>query len=515
MSASNHRWLVMRLEAPLMAFGGVAIDHIGVTRDFPAASMMTGLLASALGCDRTDWEKHQRLQDRLVFAACRDREARKGRLTDTQNAKLQKNDKGWTTRGSVETRGGDKGKMDAPHRRRRDFHMDTRVIVVLRLAPDDTHPTLDDIANALDHPARPLFPRAQALPARPAVVGGGCPPLRPFRHGPWRAFTGIDFRKQYCPRAVARGGRPQNRRGCGPHCRSSGPQKLAHRNAWRRTHRGGGPNHNCTGKKTMNRLLFVRLAIDLMAFGRVAAQQGLPRDEGLAMHHMLAETFGKAAVQPFRLMHARNGGQTGTLYGYTTLPDAQLLEAAGTFAVPETADVFDLRTMRAKPMPQRLPEGMRLGFDVHVRPVRKTPCALHGWSREAHRRVLNGKPPGFIAKGAEVDAFLLERLRDNPGEPADRKFQSEGRTREAVYLDWLAERLVPAAKLDKQASRVRRIRRRKVFRNGKPVNGPDATVHGEMTVRDPAAMMILLSKGVGRHTAYGYGMLLLRPPARR
>ena len=42
-------WLILRLEAPLIAFGGVAIDHIGVIRDFPALSMLTGLFANALG----------------------------------------------------------------------------------------------------------------------------------------------------------------------------------------------------------------------------------------------------------------------------------------------------------------------------------------------------------------------------------------------------------------------------------------------------------------------------------
>jgi CRISPR system Cascade subunit CasD len=44
----------MRLEAPLMAFGGEAIDNYGVIRDFPALSMVTGLLANALGYRREE-----------------------------------------------------------------------------------------------------------------------------------------------------------------------------------------------------------------------------------------------------------------------------------------------------------------------------------------------------------------------------------------------------------------------------------------------------------------------------
>jgi CRISPR-associated Cas5-like protein len=44
----------MRLEAPLMAFGGETIDNYGVIRDFPALSMVTGLFANALGYRREE-----------------------------------------------------------------------------------------------------------------------------------------------------------------------------------------------------------------------------------------------------------------------------------------------------------------------------------------------------------------------------------------------------------------------------------------------------------------------------
>ena len=162
----DHRWLVLRLEAPLVAFGGVTIDQMGVTRDFPAASMMTGLLANALGLRRTQWQQHQALQDRLVFAARRERASPTGPLTDTQNARLAKADKGWTTRGTPEGRDG--ASYGAPHRRWRDYHADACVIVALRLAPADQGPDLDALAAALDRPARPLFiGRKPCLPSAP------------------------------------------------------------------------------------------------------------------------------------------------------------------------------------------------------------------------------------------------------------------------------------------------------------------------------------------------------------
>ena len=83
------RHLIIRLEAPLMAFGGETIDNYGVIRRFPSASMLTGLLANALGLRRTQAQDHQELQERLVFAARIDREPSGGvRLTDYQTVQL-------------------------------------------------------------------------------------------------------------------------------------------------------------------------------------------------------------------------------------------------------------------------------------------------------------------------------------------------------------------------------------------------------------------------------------------
>ncbi len=150
--------LIIRLEAPLMAFGGETIDNLGIIRRFPAASMLTGMFANALGWRRIERDRHQRLQDRLIFAARIDREPAGGlRMTDFQTAQLGRNDRGWTTRGAPEGRAGGANTYDAPHLRYRDFFADMRVTVALRLAPADESPTLEELADALDEPARPLF----------------------------------------------------------------------------------------------------------------------------------------------------------------------------------------------------------------------------------------------------------------------------------------------------------------------------------------------------------------------
>ena len=167
------RHLIMALEAPLMALGGETIDNYGVTRSFPAASMLTGLLANALGWRRVDREQHQRLQDRMVFAARIDREpASSLRITDFQTAQLGARDRGWTTRGVPEGRDGGPNTYNAPHLRYRDYYADMRVTVALRLEPSEEVPLLDDLAVALEEPARPLFiGRKPCLPSAPLFGG--------------------------------------------------------------------------------------------------------------------------------------------------------------------------------------------------------------------------------------------------------------------------------------------------------------------------------------------------------
>lgn len=165
--------LIITLESTLMSFGGETIDNYGVSRRFPAASMLTGIFANALGWRRIEREKHQDLQDRLVFAARIDREPAGGlRMTDFQTAQLGRRDRGWTSRGVPEGRAGGANTYDAPHLRYRDYYADIRVTVALRLEPADEQPTLDEVAVALDEPARPLFiGRKPCLPSIP--LNGG------------------------------------------------------------------------------------------------------------------------------------------------------------------------------------------------------------------------------------------------------------------------------------------------------------------------------------------------------
>ena len=172
------RHLVLRLTSPLIAFGGETIDNHGVIRDFPALSMVTGLIASALGWDRSEAGLHNRLQERLRLGTLLEPMARRGgvansvRLVDFQTAELGAADRAWTTWGEPEERRGGASSYAGPHLRYREFHTELVAWVVLHLCPAEEAPTLEDVAAALDRPVRPLFiGRKPCLPAGRLVAG--------------------------------------------------------------------------------------------------------------------------------------------------------------------------------------------------------------------------------------------------------------------------------------------------------------------------------------------------------
>jgi CRISPR system Cascade subunit CasD len=162
--------LILVLEGPLAAYGSEMVDARGPVRDWPGASLLTGLIANALGLTRSMGAELAALQARLDFAVRIDR--RGTSLRDFQTAQLEKSDTGWTTRGSLEGRAGSEGTYRSPHIRERDYFADSAVTVALLLRNDAAPPTLETIAAALEAPARPLFlGRKPCLPARPLFAG--------------------------------------------------------------------------------------------------------------------------------------------------------------------------------------------------------------------------------------------------------------------------------------------------------------------------------------------------------
>lgn len=162
--------LILRFDAPLVSFGGVAVDQHGVVDPFPALSLITGLLANALGYRHGDFELLEQLQDRLRMAARCDVPGEP--IVDFQTVDLGQDHMahGWTTWGRLETRKGASGQET--HIRYRHYRADSVHTVAIMLDPADEAPTSYDVEAALLEPARPLFiGRKCCLPSGPIFAG--------------------------------------------------------------------------------------------------------------------------------------------------------------------------------------------------------------------------------------------------------------------------------------------------------------------------------------------------------
>lgn len=257
-------------------------------------------------------------------------------------------------------------------------------------------------------------------------------------------------------------------------------------------------------------LHLVRLPVDLRALAAFAVANGVSDDDGgYALHRAMRDRFGTAGPQPFRFLPDQSPDRGGPqVLGYLGNGDS-FTDAAGLPAADPLLDRVFGTAAAPKAMPKDWREGARYAFEVRLRPV-----VRYGGRVRAARAERDG---AWLTRGGksaqEVDAFVAacERAgaREEGGVPVDR---------EAVYHDWLTRQFIPAAELE--AVELRQFQRIRTHRSnhGKPgrprVEGPEAIMTGTLVVRDPAAFAAVLARGVGRHAAFGFGMLLLSPPRR-
>lgn len=233
-------------------------------------------------------------------------------------------------------------------------------------------------------------------------------------------------------------------------------------------------------------LYLVEAQFDLPEFYRWLSQRGFS-EEDWGLHTLLTETFGQGqSLRPYRLLLHRS-----TLYGYSRRPAAELqeeLEMAG----PTPSRIIPAEGIRSKPTPAGWQPGRRLGFEVRLCPLKRA------YLPEA------GNPRG---KPSERDLYAWRLQRKKPGETVP--------PRAVVYGQWLQYRLEKqgGARLEQAALKDYFPLTTRRAMNRSPITIPIATMEGVLTVTDSAKFRELLGRGVGRHIAYGYGMLLIKPAA--
>lgn len=241
-----------------------------------------------------------------------------------------------------------------------------------------------------------------------------------------------------------------------------------------------------------SRQVMVRADLDIREFHRWAGMRGLISrsafDEGFAMHCLLVESFGELAPKPFRvIIPSRRGRRIGTLYGYARCDAGSLRDTAALYCDPQQAKILPASRIDSKPMPAEWQPGKRLGFEVLLRPTIR-------------------RARGSDRAGKECDVFQAEAEKYSKG--------MMPRSREEVYADWLRARLEYRGGARLEGATLAMFQRTRAVRklHARPSEGPHALLRGTLTISDPTEFGRILAGGIGRHKAYGYGMLLLRPP---
>ena len=166
-----------------------------------------------------------------------------------------------------------------------------------------------------------------------------------------------------------------------------------------------------------------------------------------------------------------------------------MLKLATQVASPDIHAILGLDRFATRDFPLDWPTGQRLGFELRIRPVLRT------------------------SEGKERDVYLAAVDKHAP---TDTQL-----SRETIYAEWLCTELARGNAATIEDMQLEGFRLSASLRKGTPglgkrparrVAGPDATFKGHLSVRDPAGFAALLSRGIGRHRAFGFGMLLLRPP---
>lgn len=241
----------------------------------------------------------------------------------------------------------------------------------------------------------------------------------------------------------------------------------------------------------MRSLYMIEIQFDMMALHKFLRLQGfLGREDetelGYGLHAWLKAAFGELAPKPWRLLVDNH--RPPRILGYASHDAAELRKRILEFAEPSVLQVCpDPETMSASRLMPKWQTGRRLRFQILCCPV----------GRKART-------------GVEKDLFLIQ---------ADSEPDNTGLDREAVYCSWATEKLEgKALKIDsirligfRLVKLARQTQSTHHQRHIHQIVRPQALIEGALTIQDPDEFTRVLAQGLGRHRAFGYGMLLLRP----
>lgn len=264
----------------------------------------------------------------------------------------------------------------------------------------------------------------------------------------------------------------------------------------------------------MTTLRMVRVPLDAVKLMALAQRRGLHLREvdlGYVIHCALDELFGPAlSPKPFSFPAPTKGearARVIPVLGYGTGSAAEMRAHAQTFAEPGVHALCLWDELADKEMPASFEAGRRVGFTARVCPIVRTHAPGD------HPRATDRKGR---ARSREVDAFLHATF----GLPKEQLV-----SREEVYVKWLREEFEARGGAVMDAAKMTRFERERITRRRAPdaegqrastrSERPDAVMEGTLTVTDSVAFNALLARGLGRHRAFGFGMLLLRPPTSR
>jgi CRISPR system Cascade subunit CasE len=229
----------------------------------------------------------------------------------------------------------------------------------------------------------------------------------------------------------------------------------------------------------------------------------------------LGELFGADAPSPFSV---EERDEALIVLGYTERDASTLAQAASERSLAEgapavLASLVEHAQLATRALPVTWQRGARYSYAVRACPVVRN-----------HRGTHTAERP------REEDAFMAACRAQNERDGLSSTDHAPTRwktpvDRAAVYAEWLRQQVARHGgdTVIESASMTSFVLDR-LTRRGSPEDGarsstrkaerrtrPNAVLEGTLTVGDPTAFAALLTRGVGRHRAFGFGMLLLRP----